>query len=104
MIVGCLLSELLNERRKSHPLLAPFVLGAPERGKERFLNQDTTSKYSYIVSHWALLAERPMKLKDFSRFELVTLVQNCRWDKVVAKPHPVYEVIVLEFMRISTAR
>jgi hypothetical protein len=69
----------------------------PDGGIRRFLTPENRTRYSDIVSHWALLPERPVKLTDFPGFELTTLVQHCGWEKVVDRPHPVYEGLVREF-------
>lgn len=63
----------------------------------RFLTSDTAARYSNIISHWALLPGTPIKLDDFVEFELVTLVENFGLEKVVERPHPLYESLVLEF-------
>lgn len=69
----------------------------PEVGVMRFLTLDTVAWYSTIISHWALLPKRPVKLDDFLGFELITLVQIFEWEKVVERTHPVYEGLVKKF-------
>lgn len=69
----------------------------PEGGVRRFLGPGVRIRYTDVVSHWQLHAERPVKLEDFPGFELCTLVRNCGWEKLVARPHPVYDGLVREF-------
>lgn len=62
-----------------------------------FLGPGARLKYTEVVSQWKLLQERPVKLEDFPGYELLTLVYNCGWEKVVERPHPVYDGLVQEF-------
>lgn len=66
-------------------------------GFRRFLNSETSTRYSDIISHWAIIPERPVWLSDFPAIELATLIQNCGWDKLIERPHPVYEDLAREF-------
>lgn len=69
----------------------------PEEGVGKFFIRKTTARCSNIISHWATLLERPVKLDDFLNFEMGTFVQICGWEKVVEQPHPIYEGLVREF-------
>lgn len=86
-----------KEKKKVASTSGTTCTQALKRSIRRFLNQEAISKYSNIVSHWAILAERSIKLKDFLGFELVTLAHYCGWDKLVEQPHPMYEGLVREF-------
>ncbi|XP_022855963.1 uncharacterized protein LOC111377136 [Olea europaea var. sylvestris] len=68
-----------------------------EGGVRRFLSSDTAARYANVVRNWALVPERPVKLEDFPDFELVYLIHNYGWEKVIERPHPVYENLVKEF-------
>lgn len=68
-----------------------------EGNLQRFFSVETIGRYENIISHWKMNPERPVKLEDFLGFELVNLVHICGWEKVVERPHPVYENLVREF-------
>lgn len=65
-----------------------------EGGFRRFLTSVASTRHADIISRWALLGERLVRLDDFPGFEIVTLVDNCVWQKVVERPHPVYDGLV----------
>ncbi|XP_022841909.1 uncharacterized protein LOC111365593 [Olea europaea var. sylvestris] len=69
----------------------------PEGGVRRFLSSDTAARYANVVRNWAIIPERPVKLEDFSNFEISYLIHNCGWEKVIERPHPVYENLAKEF-------
>jgi hypothetical protein len=69
----------------------------PEGGVRRFLSSDTAARYANVVRDWAIIPERPVQLEDFPNFELTYLVHNCGWEKVIERPHPVYENLAKEF-------
>lgn len=50
-----------------------------------------------MSSHWALLPERPVRLVDFPDFEMTTLAHCCDWEKLIERPHLIYEGLVREF-------
>lgn len=57
-----------------------------------------------IISHYALLLERPVKLEDFSGFELVNLIHNWGWNKLIEWPYPVYKGLVQESYATSMVK
>lgn len=69
----------------------------PEGGVRRFLSSNQAARYANVVWELALIPKRPVKLDDFPCFELVYLVHNCGWEKVIERLHPVYENLVREF-------
>lgn len=94
---GCCLKEHPRKRKKMGSSSSTTRTKEPKGGIRRFLTLETTARFSNIVSHWATLSERPVKLDDFPDFELVNLVQICSWQKVVEWPHPVYGNLVNDF-------
>lgn len=99
---SCLFDKMLPKRTSKRKKKAAPTSGIA-RNKETwgdihsFLNQETILRYSDIISHWTLLAKRLIKLEEFLGFEIVTLVQNCGWEKVIKRPHLMYERLVQEF-------
>lgn len=46
-----------------------------EGGMQRFINRETLTRYTDVISHWDVLTEKPVKLEDFSNFEIIILVE-----------------------------
>lgn len=84
-----------KRKEKAGSSLGTEHMKEPEGGLSRFLNP--ASHFLNTISHWATIPERPVKLDDFSNFEITTLVQHCGWKKVVEWPLSIYESLVREF-------
>ncbi|CAA2996463.1 Hypothetical predicted protein [Olea europaea subsp. europaea] len=89
--------ENLKGKRQRRFLLRYSPHQRANRRCTKIPNCRILARYENIICHWGMIPKRQVQLEDFRGFELTHLIQICGWDKIIEKPHPVYESTVREF-------